>query len=283
MSTTGTSATFSLFGIGQDGIPDRIEQMLADGGDRQIAQYIESYCRKRGRASDEIRTMALLMAEYHGLPPHVLRSLALCLDLISPDTRRPLPAASARAALGLPMRVKKFREFLELAGRSALALALIALRDHPPATALPENPSPAYYFVEAYNRRAALGDLLDRANTGQIVLRDDALHKASAQLWMQQDDGTLVEAGRRDAVARSTIKTWRALPEFRHIITEVGGRYVLSLNPPASLSDKAIREIAMKTPVEDILSFAGDVRTVWNAAPEAVAKARTAVSQVLAT
>lgn len=124
MARENIARPFFLLGLGVDGIPSRINVMLGNGGDLEIARNIEQSVRRTGIASDDVKALSLLMAERSGTPPHVLRSLAYSLNLISPDTDEPLPPASVRSALGLPPSVKKFRDFAEAAGRSALALSL---------------------------------------------------------------------------------------------------------------------------------------------------------------
>jgi hypothetical protein len=276
-------APFSMFSMGLTGIPDRFARIFRDGGDKQVAEGIVRFVQKGGKPSDEIKAMSLLLAERAGTPPHILRALAYSMELISPNTGQPLPPASMRAAIGLPPTVKRFREFTEVAARQAFALALTVLRDHPPHTALPENASPLRYLGEVANRIDALTDLIDRVKANTFVLSDKALATASEQRWEINDDGTMVEVGSGPKIARSTISAWRKYPEFIHIIAEVGGALAVRLDAGDDPTDRSIREIALKIPAEELLAIAGQVPTVWSAAPKISAEARAAFARAMAT
>jgi hypothetical protein len=257
---TRDDAPFSLFGMGPNGVPGRFARAFDDGGDKLIAAHIEHFVRKHGKATDEIRALSLLQAEHAGTPPHILRALAYSLDLISFKTG-PLPPASLREAIGLPPKVKKFREFTEMAARHSYALALTVVHDHPDRVV------------------DALEDLVGRVAAGKLVLSDKALSMASGTRWAIAD-GALVETGTRPIISRSTLASWRKVPEFSHIVAEVGGRIAMH-SCGASFTERAIREMALKAPVDDLLGMVDQVPTVWSATPAAQAAARAAFEKAM--
>jgi hypothetical protein len=114
------------------------------------------------------------------------------------------------------------------------------------------------------------------------VLSDKALAAASEKRWAINDDGTVVEVGGRPKIARSTVGAWRGYPEFGHIVTEIGGFLALRLETRVDSTDQAIRELALKMPAEELLAIAGQVPTVWSAAPKISAEARAAFARAMA-
>lgn len=266
---------FSIFGMGKDGIPSYFRRWFAGGGDVAVDDHIV----RTADQSDDAKTVSLVLDQWRGDPAHRLAARAMMAGLISPDTRLPLPSQGVREELGFPPRLKKFREFAEAAGREAFALALTVRRD------------------EAKDKKAkekkpklvdALCILIDRADDGKWVLSDNALHEASSQSWelvdvdaLQDVARSIVRSSTRQGVSRATIKEWRAYPEFRHIVKEVGGHLSLRLNDSANLSDKAVREAALKAPVNDVLTLVGEVPSVWGATPARKAAGRASFAQLM--
>lgn len=221
---------FSIFGFGRDGVPASIRTMFLSG-ERDL-------------------TVALAEAEAKGVSPENLRLLAERCGLISPgEEERPIIKPWARERLSVPPQVK-VPEFLETAGRSALALALASRRDR--------------------NVLEAIREVLERVEEGRWELSKYALHVASKQSWTRADDGTLIrEKDERKGIERQTIKNWIARPEFILIAETVatglvqgghlrhggrpGGTIPLSGLAESNLSDREIRDMAVRFPAVDIL------------------------------
>lgn len=244
---------FSIAGFGMDGIPCLFRRMFRDGGDVALNEHIW----RETDQSEEAKIVSLVMDEWRGDPPDRLRARAAVMGVLSPDTGLPLLSAATREALGLPPRINKHREFLEAAGRMAIATALTAKLD----TAGAAEPI-----------LAQLRLIVERTQDGHQAISDNALSEASARSWEFADDDKLQRAEHvRRGVSRSTIKDWRTkpdcAPQFWHIVREVAGHLAMRMNVPDSISDNGIRLVATRFPTADVLTLVGEVPTVWSVTP----------------
>lgn len=231
-----TTTSFSLFGLGRDGIPKGYQRLLrTDGGPEKLARAIIEECQadaartKSGirLQSEWVRAAAQVLLEWYsasGLPPSsiALEANAHAMSLTSPDRiGQPLAPKAARHELGLPSRVQ-LTHFMEAAGRDALALALAVTAG-----------------------KDDMSSVARRANSGKWALVATPL-------------------ARTVGAARSTLEGYRLQDAYREIVTHFGFWTVLrwKLNGMAERMGPAtpakIAKRALRIPRSVVLAGVGD-------------------------
>ena len=231
MNTEGsTDVTFSLFGIGRDGIPDLFQHALAQpGGPERLARLVIDGSIDKKVPPDYLKTVAQVMVEWaarrpEAVPDFVLKANAAALGLLSPNTEGPLPAPSVRRLMGFPTNVK-LDIFLEAVARDALALSLS-------------------YMTEP-GRFPDLQGMMDAP-------------------WALSVNALAATLG----VPRSALRGYRAKPEYRRIVQEVSGWALLLWcavrdRPPHGLRVKEVRDRILSIPCDDILGLVDAQSTIW--------------------
>lgn len=231
---------FSLFGTGA--VPDMFEYMLERGEGERLARLIIEGSKGTKVAPDFLRTVAQVLVEWYGqrpepMPPFVLEANAAALGLISPDTGKGRPAAGVRELLGIPRGVDHV-DFMESAGRDAAAFALSVAPQHEDALA------------------KALDKIIYRVNekTPDWQMPARAISEASRK-------------GGRKGFEANTVTAYRRRAEYRHIVTEVAGHFLLKSGAtvPEPLDLKAIRQRVLLMSSEDAIGLVGEIRSVWSA------------------
>jgi len=120
--------SFSVFGVGPDGIPEMFaSQLRQPGGGERLANLIIDGSVGARVAPDYLRTLAVVLLEWYRdhppIPDFVFRANAAANGMLSADTAQPSPPPNVKRLLGYPTGVN-LRKALNAAGRDAAAIAM---------------------------------------------------------------------------------------------------------------------------------------------------------------